>query len=399
MKYVILVGDGMGDYPIPELDNRTILEAARKPHLDALARGGLMGLANTLTPGKEAGSDVANMSIMGYDPDLYHTGRGPLEAASMGIELAPDELAFRLNLVTLEIDNDGPVYMRDHSAGHISSEEAAELIAYLADSLPLKYGQKLYPGVSYRHLMVWPGLKEGLYTVPPHDYRDQLVTDYLYQKDPDFKPVLELIKASWPLLAEHPINVKRINEGKRSANSIWPWGQGKAPAMPTYRERWGVSGAVVSAVDLIKGLGVYAGLEPLEVIGVTGLVDTNYEGKVEAALDSLKKNDFVMVHVEAPDEAGHQGDVKTKVRAVELFDERIVGPIWTGLREMGDFRLLILCDHYTPIGLKTHTREPVPFILYPSDVGSNRVYTESEAAATGVYVDNGHTLVDLLFKG
>jgi 2,3-bisphosphoglycerate-independent phosphoglycerate mutase len=398
MKYVILVGDGMGDHPIPELDNKTVLEAAHKPHMDALARGGLMGLADTLTPNKEAGSDVANMSIMGYDPDVYHTGRGPLEAASMGIGLAPGELAFRLNLVTLEMDNTGPVYMRDHSAGHIGSEEAAELIEYLARRLPLSQGQKLFSGVSYRHLMVWPGLRDGLPTIPPHDYRDQAVTDYLNQQDRDFKPVLDLIKASWPLLADHPINVKRAGEGRRAANSIWLWGQGRAPAMPTYQERWGVTGAVVSAVDLIKGLGVYAGLTPLDVTGATGLVDTNFEGKVKAALETLREHDFVLVHVEAPDEAGHQGDVRTKVRAVELFDERIVGPIWAGLRAMGDFRMLVLCDHYTPIEVKTHTREPVPFILYPASSGSNRVYTESEAAATGVYVKKGHTLVDLLFK-
>ena len=356
MKYVILVGDGMGDHPIPELNNKTILEAANKPHLDALAQGGMMGVADTLTPNKEAGSDVANMSIMGYDPDVYHTGRGPLEAASMGIELAPGELAFRLNLVTLEIDPAGPVYMRDHSAGHISSEEAAELIEYLSQRLPLNQGQKLFPGVSYRHLMTWPGLKDGLPTIPPHDYRDQSVKDYLDQQDPDFKPVMDLIKASWPILADHPINVKRSQAGRRPANSIWPWGQGHAPAMPTYQERWGVSGAVVSAVDLIKGLGVYAGLEPLEVPGATGLVDTNFEGKVEAALGALEANDFVMVHVEAPDEAGHQGDVATKIQAVELFDQRIVAPIWEGLKTMGDYRLLVLCDHYTPIEVK----KPIP---------------------------------------
>ena len=397
MKRVILVGDGMGDFPLEELGGKTILEAARTPHMDALAKGGRIGTAQTIPEGLPAGSDVANMSILGYNPSDYHTGRGPLEAASMGVKLAEDELGFRLNLVTLEIMDDGRVFMRDHSAGHISSEDAEVLIDHLAKNLELGRRQRFHPGVSYRHLLVWPGLKDGLPTIPPHDYRDQDVTWYFQQDDPSFKPVLDLIRASWPILKDHPLNKARAEKGVRAANSIWPWGQGRPPAMPTYQDRWGVSGAVVSAVDLIKGLGVYAGLTPLDVPGATGLVDTNFEGKVAAALKSLEKDDFVLVHIEAPDEAGHQGDLELKIKAVELFDERVVGPVREGLKKFDEFRLLILCDHYTPISVKTHTREPVPFILYPAREPSGRVYSEAEAGAAGLHLPQGHTLVDLLF--
>ena len=396
MKYAILIGDGMGDYPIEELGGRTVLEAAHTPHMDALAQNGLLGLAQTIPEGKEAGSDVANMAIMGYDPRLFHSGRGPLEAASMGVLLAPDEQAFRLNLVTLGFEGEGRVFMRDHSAGHISSADGARLIETLSGGLPLSGRMRLHSGVSYRHLLVWPGLPDGLPTIPPHDWRDREVTEFLNQDRSDFSPVLDLIRASWPILADHPVNVQRVRQGLRPANSIWPWGQGRPPAMTGFRERWGLGGAVVSAVDLIKGLGVYAGLTPLEVSGVTGLVDTNYEGKVEAALRALDEVDFVLVHVEAPDEAGHQGDWRTKLQAVELFDEKIVGPMWRGLAARGDFRLAVLCDHFTPVAVKTHTREPVPFIIHPSNPGSGRTYTEAQAREAGLYLEQGYTLIELL---
>jgi len=397
MKYAILVGDGMGDYPIPELGGRTPLEAAHTPNMDALAQGGLLGLVQTIPPDKEPGSDVANMSIMGYDPQLYHTGRGPLEAASMGIKVKPEELAFRLNLVTLDFEDAGRVIMRDHSAGHITSQEAAELIKHLAAKLPLTRSQRLYPGVSYRHLLTWPDLPDGLPTIAPHDYRDQEVTAYLEGDLPEMRPLLDLVRASWAVLRDHPINRARIVAGRRPANSIWPWGQGRPPAMPTYRDRWGLSGSVVSAVDLIKGLGVYAGLKPLDVAGATGLIDTNYQGKVQAALEALEKEDFVLVHIEAPDEAGHQGDLETKIRAIELFDQLVVGPIRAGLTALGDYRLLVLCDHFTPLSVKTHTREPVPFLIHPDFQPSGRPYTEVQAAVAGLYLPQGHHLVELLF--
>ena len=398
MKYVVLIGDGMGDYPLPELDGRTVLEAADTPHMDALSAGGMLGTAQTIPESLEPGSDVANMAIMGYDPEIFHTGRGPLEAGSLGVSLSPDEQAFRLNLVTLEWEGDR-IWMRDHSAGHITNDEAAQIVSDLSRALPLTSGQKLYPGVSYRHLLVWAGLKDGLATIPPHDYRDQDVAAYLNDQNPDIEPVMDLIRESWAVLKDHPVNRKRMAAGKRPANSIWPWGQGRPPAMKTYRERWGIGGAVVSAVDLIKGLGVYAGLDPLEVPGATGLTNTNFQGKVEAALKALETDDFVLVHIEAPDEAGHQGDTANKIEAIELFDRRIVGPIWKALQKQGDYRLLVLCDHYTPISLKTHSREPVPFILHPHPNGSGRPYTEKEATQAGVHIPRAHLLADMLLEG
>ncbi len=394
MKYVILVGDGMGDYPIPELGGKTPLESADIPHMDALSKNGLLGMVQTIPPGMEAGSDVANMSIMGYAPSSYHTGRAPLEAASMGVSLAKNEVAFRMNLLNLEFINNR-VIMIDHSAGNISTEEAHLIIEDLSGLLPLAKNQKIYPGVSYRHILVWPGLNTNLPTLPPHDYRDQDVTDYLNQEG-EIKSLLDLIRASWPLLERHPVNLKRKAHNLLPANSIWLWGQGHPPTMPTYQERWGLSGAVVSAVDLIKGLGVYAGLKPINISGATGFIDTDYEAKVKNALGALENLDLVFLHVEAPDEASHQGNLEEKIKAIELFDRRIVGPMRAGLEKRYDFRMLVLCDHFTPISVKTHTSDPVPFILFPSRQPSNRTYTEKQAQEAGLFLKQGQTLINLL---
>jgi 2,3-bisphosphoglycerate-independent phosphoglycerate mutase len=396
VKYVVLIGDGMGDYPLAELNGRTILEAAHTPNLDTLAKAGRLGLCQTIPASLSPGSDVANMAILGYDPEKYLTGRGPLEAGSMGVPVQANEQAFRLNLVTVEHQG-GRVFMRDHAAGNISSDDARILVDHLAAGLPLTDGQKLYPGVSYRHLLLWPDLPDGIPTYPPHDHRDQDVSDYLNTADPAAKRIMDLIRASWPILENHPLNRDRIAKGLRPANSIWPWGQGRPPAVTPYPQKFGVTGAVVSAVDLIKGLGVIAGLEAPHVPGATGLVDTNYEGKVQAALKALETGDFVLIHVEAPDEAGHQGDIKEKLMAVERFDQRVVGPMWEALQKMGPFRLLVLCDHFTPIEIKTHTREPVPFILYPDRNPSCRSYSEIEAATSGLYLSRGDLLADLMF--
>lgn len=395
MKYAILIGDGMADYPIDKLDGRTPLEAADIPHMDALARRGLLGLARTIPAGKDPGSDVANMSIMGYDPLVYHTGRAPLEAASMGIDLTEDEVAFRLNLVNLEFKSSGQVIMRDHSADNITTEEAAAIVDALNHELPLADNQKIYPGVSYRHLLVWPGLGDGLPTIPPHDYRGQAVTDYLNQAGA-MKILLDFIRASWPVLKKNPINIEREAKGLLPANSIWPWGQGRPMPLPSYQERWGLTGAVISAVDLVKGLGKTAGLTPVEVEGATGFIDTNYEGKVRAALNALKTVDLVLVHVEAPDEAGHQGDLEKKIRAIELFDRKVVGPMFEGLKNFGEFRLALLCDHFTPVSAMTHTPEPVPFIIYPGPLDTDQTYTEKQAQSAGLYLEQGHTLLKLL---
>ncbi|MBF0528195.1 MAG: cofactor-independent phosphoglycerate mutase [Deltaproteobacteria bacterium] len=396
MKYALLIGAGLGDHPLAELGGHTPLEAASTPTLDALAAGGYLGLARTIPDSLEPGSDLAAMSLMGYDPVKYPTGRGALEAAAMGVNLGSEDSAFRMNLVTLAFE-EGRMMMRDHSGGNITSADAKVLIEYLARELPLTRGQRLYPGVGYRHLLVWTGHYDDLPTIPPHDWRDQEVTDYLTAYKPGMKPIQDLIQASWPLLADHPYNREQIAKGKRPANSIWPWGQGRPSTMPTYQERWGLSGAVISAVDMIKGLGMSVGLKPIFVHGATGLVDTNYEGKVAAALQAIKTGDVVMVHFKAPDEASHQGDIAIKVETIERFDQRIVKPIWEALETMGDYRLLIACDHYTPISLKTHSREPIPFIIYPGSHRTGRTYSEKQAADAGLYFPQGHLLADLFF--
>jgi 2,3-bisphosphoglycerate-independent phosphoglycerate mutase len=392
MKYIILVGDGMGDYPIPELGGKTPLEAAATPNLDELARRGELGLARTIPPGMEPGSDIANLSIMGYDPARDHTGRAPLEAAALGVKLAPEETAFRCNLVTLRAEP-GRLFMEDYAAGHITSEEARELIAALDAALGTD-GRRFYPGVSYRHLLVWAEGRPEWRTYPPHDWTGKEVGRLMVNDGPE-RPLWELIKASWPILQEHDLNQRRRAAGKRPANSIWLWGQGRAPKLPTLKKRFGLTGAVISAVDLIRGIGLYAGLTPIKVPGATGYLDTNYAGKVAAALDALKDKDLVFIHVEAPDEAGHSGDLALKLRAIQDFDAQVVGPLMAGLKSLGDHRLLIMCDHLTPIAVKTHTPEPVPFVLYDSrHPGERRQrYTEADAGETGRLVEPGSDLL------
>ena len=361
MKYVILVGDGMGDYPMPELGGRTPLEAAAIPNLDELARRGELGCARTIPPGMDPGSDIANLAIVGYDPARYHTGRAPLEAAALGVDLRPEEVAFRCNLVTLRHEA-GKIFMEDYSAGHISSEEAREIIQVL-DSALGQEGRRFYPGVSYRHLLVWAAGEASWRTYPPHDWSGQEVGQLMTAAA---APLWDLVQASWPVLQDYEVNRRRLAEGKKPATSIWLWGQGRPPQLPTLKERFGLSGAVISAVDLIRGIGKYAGLDPILVPGATGFLDTNYAGKVAAALAALKDKDLVFVHVEAPDEAGHSGELKLKLQAIEDFDAKIVGPLLAGLKGLGDHRVLVLCDHFTPLSLRTHSSEPVPFILYDS---------------------------------
>ena len=397
MKYIILIGDGMGDYPIPELAGKTPLEAARIPHMDELARQGELGLARTIPPGMEPGSDIANLAIMGYDPARYHTGRAPLEAAALGVSLAPDEVAFRCNLVTLRGSLEG-IFMEDYAAGHITSEEAKVLIEALEEALG-QNGRHFYPGVSYRHLLVWNQGDAGWQTYPPHDLSGQEV-GRLFQKEGPAEPLWGLIQASWPVLQEHDLNRRRKAEGKRPATSIWLWGQGRPPALPTLQERFGLSGAVICAVDLIRGIGLYAGLTPVLVPGATGYLDTNYEGKVAAALKALREKDLVFIHVEAPDEAGHKGELNLKLQAIEDFDARVVGPLLAGLKELGDHRVLLMCDHLTPVAMKTHTPEPVPFILYDSRrVGATpRAYSEAAAQASGLLLEQGADLLPRLLE-
>jgi 2,3-bisphosphoglycerate-independent phosphoglycerate mutase len=393
MKYVILVGDGMGDYPIPQLAGKTPLQAARTPHLDELARQGELGLARTIPPGQEPGSDIANLAIMGYDPERYHTGRAPLEAAALGVDLGPSEVAFRCNLVTLRQEDSGLI-MEDYSAGHISSDEAQELIGTLQAALG-RDGRRFYPGVSYRHLLVWDKGDAAWRTYPPHDWTGKEVGHLM---DKEAQPLWDLIRASWPVLKDQAVNRSRVAAGKKPATSIWLWGQGRPPQMPTLQARFGLTGAVISAVDLIRGIGKYAGLTPILVPGATGFLDTNYTGKVEAALTALQEMDLVFVHVEAPDEAGHSGELALKLQAIEDFDAKVVGPMRAGLDKLGNYRLLVLCDHLTPLAVRTHTPEPVPYVLYDSRTPGDqpRPYNEVAAKNAGMLLENGADLLPRL---
>ena len=398
MKYIILQGDGMADYPLEALGGKTPLEAARTPNMDWLAVHGVYGIAHVIPEGFPPGSDVGNMSIMGYDPAVYHTGRSPLEAASMGVALGPNDIAFRCNLVTLGGGNE--TLMEDFTSGHISTEEAADLIRDLDRELGGN-GIEFFPGVSYRHLMVWRNGKEKMETTPPHDITDQKTAAYMPKGD-GAERLLELMTASQRILAGHPVNKKRQAEEHRQATSIWLWGQGRAPQLPPLTRRFGIRGGVISAVDIIHGLGVYAGLERIDVPGITGFLDTNYVGKGEYAVRSLEKNDLVFVHVEATDEAGHMGDVEKKIQALEDFDEKVVGTVLKGMAHRKDYRILLMPDHPTAIALKTHVADPVPFVLFsaedPQDNG-NVGYNEKDAAATGIVAKKAYRLIEALIEG
>ncbi len=397
MKYIVLLGDGMADEPLPELDGKTPLEVASTPNMDRLSRRGQVGLAATVPDGYPPGSDVANLSVFGYDPRECYTGRSPLEAASMGVELAPDDVAFRLNFVWLEA-HFGKLYMGDFSAGHITTEDASQLI----DTLQQELGGdefNFYPGVSYRHLMVWKKGKDRLSFTPPHDISTKSIEDYLPQGD-GAATLLELMNSAQMLLVDHPVNNRRVAMQEVPANSIWLWGHGRRPAIETYRQRYGLTGAVISAVDLIRGIGVNAGLDIIEVPGATGYIDTNYKGKADYAIEALKSRDFVYLHVEAPDEAAHGGLLKEKIEAIENFDRLVVGTICERLAEVGDCRILITPDHPTPVARRTHTRDPVPFILYDSRAdfaSAAQAYSEAQARGTGLQV-TGHLLLDRLLE-
>jgi 2,3-bisphosphoglycerate-independent phosphoglycerate mutase len=398
MKYIVLLGDGMPDEKISELGDRTPLQAAVTPNMDRMARRGLAGLAQTVPQGLPPGSDVANLSVFGYDPYSCYTGRSPLEAASMGVELGPDDVAFRVNLVNLsQVDNS--LCMRDYSSGHITTEEGRELIS----SLQEQFGNEefhFYPGVSYRHLLVWRNGRETVKTTPPHDITGKCIDKFLPEGD-GADCLNRLMNSSREFLANHPVNVRRLEQNKVPTNSIWLWGQGKAPRMQTYQDKFGLTGAVISAVDLIRGIGVYAGLDIIKVPGATGYIDTNYQGKAEAALAALETRDFVYLHIEAPDEASHSGNLEDKIRAIEDFDKKIVGPILDGIQKFGAYRILCISDHPTPLRLMTHSSDAVPFVLYDgkSDQDSSlKGFDEDSARSSGVYVAEGHRLMEMMLE-
>ncbi|HNR31544.1 MAG TPA: cofactor-independent phosphoglycerate mutase [Candidatus Hydrogenedentes bacterium] len=401
MKYIILVGDGMADLPVPALGDRTPLEAAHIPALDAVARHGVVGMYWPIPEGMPAGSEIGNLSLFGYDPRTTFCGRAPIEAASRRISLAADQVAFRCNLVTLE---DG--VMRDFTAGHITSEEGAAIIASLDAALSGAGSVRFHPGVSYRHLAVvtaGPGASvEDLVATdctPPHNIMDQPHQAY-WPQGPAASCVAEIMRQSQGVLAGHEVNARRAAAGKLTATSAWLWGQGTTPAMAPYREKFGVSGAVVSAVDLVKGLGVLAGLEVIDVPGATGWIDTNYAGKVAAAMDALSRHDFVYVHVEAPDEAAHQGRADLKIQAIEDFDAKVVAPFLNYVERTGEARLLVAPDHFTLLSTKGHYGDATPFALCGAGVEPIGVaaYSEKEAARTGIELREGYQLTERLFR-
>ena len=392
-KYVLLVGDGMADYPITELDGRTPLEVAKTPNMDRIAACRL-GLVRTIPEGTEPGSDVANLSLLGYDPKSCLTGRAPFEAASMGVKLKPNEVAFRMNLVTLHWKMDREILMVSHSSGDISTQEAREIVESLKKEM-ITPGVKIYPGVAYRHLLVWDQGPEMAETIPPHDVLDHNMEPYL--SDPNQNQIQGLIRRSWKILRDHPVNTKRRQKGLKEANSIWLWGQGRSPELLPFRDKFGLNGGVISAVDLLKGIGVYAGFEAIKVAGATGYLDTNYRGKAEGALKGLERLDFLFVHVEAPDEASHNGNIGEKIQAIEAFDEKVVGTILTGMAVFEDYRIMVASDHLTPICKRTHSSEPTPFAwaskkeLDSAPEGPG--FTEASARESGVIFRKGHDLM------
>lgn len=397
MKYIVMLGDGMADYPIEELGGKTPLEVAKKPNIDRLACGGELGMVKTVPEGLKPGSDVANLSAMGYNPLQCYTGRSPLEAVSIGIQMDDTDVAFRCNLVTLsdEAEYENKTMM-DYSSGEITTGEAAELIRAV-DEVFRTSEILFYPGISYRHCMIWHNGPVGLDLTPPHDISDRRVTEYL----PGNPVMLDLMKRSYEVLKDHPVNKARVAKGLNPANSIWLWGEGTKPGVSRFEETYGVKGSVISAVDLIKGIGICAGMKVIEVEGATGNIDTNFRGKGEAALRTLLDGqDMVYIHVEAPDECGHHGDLEGKIRAIELIDQEIVGPLLKGLEEAGeDYSILVMPDHPTPISIKTHISDPIPYLLYrstaPEESGID-TYTENTGKSTGRYVAQGYELMSRL---
>ena len=396
MKYVVVLYDGMADYPVPALDGKTPMMCANKPLFDSLAKKSEVGLVKTVDDTLKPGSDVANMSVMGFDPLKYYTGRSPLEAVSIGVKLRDDDVTLRCNVVTLsDEENYEDKTMVDYSAGDISTAEAAELVKAVQEA----FGNEkytYYSGVSYRHcLTVREGTTDLGDMTPPHDISDRVVGPYL-SKSENAKELIDMMKKSYDVLKDHPVNLKRVAEGKRPANSIWLWGEGNKPILPTFESLYGLKGSVISAVDLLKGIGISAGMATPDVEGATGYIDTNFEGKAECALSELEGGkDFVYIHIEAPDECGHRNEPENKVRSIELIDERVLSILLKGLEKYDDYKLMILPDHPTPIVTKTHARDAVPYMIYHKSAPVDGVETinEETAKATGNFIEKGSELM------
>ncbi len=399
MKYLVMLCDGMADYPVDELGGKTPLEAAATPNMDKLAETASVGLVKTVADGLKPGSDVANLSVLGYNPDDCYTGRSPLEAGSIGIDMKDTDVSLRCNLVTL---TDEQVYedktILDYCADDISTAEAEELVKYLAENLNSDEFC-FYSGVSYRHCLIWNNgtLDIGTMT-PPHDITGKPIKEYV-PAHPNAKKLYELMKKSYELLKDHPVNIERIKKGLRPANSIWLWGEGVRANLVDFKEKYGLKGSMISAVDLLKGIGKFSGMNVVNVDGATGYIDTNFEGKAAAAVSEFENGqDFVYIHVEAPDECGHRHEIENKVKSIELIDKYVLEPVVEYLKSTGEaFRVLITPDHATPLSLKTHTNDPVPFMIYDSSKDNNGVknFNEKTASETGLFVEKGHTIMDL----
>ncbi len=398
MKYLVMLCDGMADEPNEALGNSTPMEKANKPCMDSLAAKAEVGIVKTVAEGLKPGSDVANLSVLGYEPAVYYSGRSPLEAASIGIDLKDTDVTLRCNLVTLSDEEDyEKKTILDYCADDISSEEAKILIDYIQEKLGNdKF--RFYPGVSYRHCLVWSnGNPHPGVLTPPHDITGKVITDYI-PKGEAVDELYDLMKKSYDLLKDHPVNQARIARGKRPANSIWLWGEGTKPLLDNFSEKFGIKGSMISAVDLLKGIAICAGMNSVDVDGATGYLDTNFDGKCKAAIEEFKNGaDLVYIHVEAPDECGHRGEIENKVKAIEMIDEHILGPVVEFLKGYDDFAVLVCPDHPTPLSIRTHTSTPVPYLIYDSknEINSGvKVFCEKEARETGNYIEKGFTMMN-----
>lgn len=396
-KYVVMLCDGMADYPVEELGGKSPMEAAYKPTMDKLAKKATVGLVKSVADGLKPGSDVANLSILGYDPAIYYSGRSPLEAGSIGIDMKPTDVSFRCNLVTLsDEENYEDKTILDYCADDISTEEARILIEFLAQHFNSEEFQ-LYAGVSYRHCLIWnQGTLDVGTLTPPHDITGKPIKEYI-PSHPNAAKLYDMMVKSYDLLKDHPVNKAREAKGKRPANSMWFWGEGVRKSLMPFTEKYGLKGSIISAVDLLKGIGKFSGMNVVEVEGATGYIDTNFEGKAQACIDELVNGqDFVYIHVEAPDECGHRHEIENKKRAIELIDEKILTPVVAALEQYDDYKVLVCPDHPTPLSLRTHTNDPIPFLIYhkQGEVEGVDGWSEKTAAETGLFISEGHTLME-----
>lgn len=403
MKYLVLIPDGMADEPIEALGNLTPMQKANKPMMDALAAKAIVGTVSNVPEGMVPESDTANMAILSFDPKVYSKGRSPLEAVSMGIEMQPDETAYRCNVVTLTEDQDAyeDRIILDHSADEITTPEADLLIKALEEKLGNEF-RKFHTGVSYRHCLIWKNGNDKYNFMRPHDILGKRIGEYLPKAENGGEEFLKLMKDSYEILKDHPVNLDRKARGLKPANSAWLWSPGKKPQLPSFKQKWGLNAAVISAVDLIKGIGLCAEMESIDVDGATGNVHTNYDGKANATIDAFRRGvELVYVHVEGPDECGHRAEIENKVKAIELIDQKILAPVYEYLKESGeDFKIMILPDHPTPIRIRTHSMDAVPFLIYSSKEAKNgtKGFDESVARTTNLYIPNGYTLMEQLIE-